>query len=276
MADRRFCPLIPEAERVRASEGMQAVAGRQHQNCVDVCAERGMLCGRNDFWWLNTCSGGRAGLPYSICLGRQSSGDLLKGCRDEGLQSPGPCWGLGTVPRGRLPGDSPSPPPGAPQPGPAAASACYDCSLASPCSAAQALSLRAWLHCGAGSRCARLRGRRQPDAVPVLPHHAGKVQRGAGWVCEAQCRRVSVNQEGRQSRHQTLQPSWLRVVQGGPMLRCADMCNVPATLPCLLQKASTCSAKHAATARLCPCVPLPADKRRQTLQHRERIQDSAG
>ncbi|KAI3435729.1 hypothetical protein D9Q98_001787 [Chlorella vulgaris] len=136
MADRRFCPLIPEAERVRASEGMQAVAGRQHQNCVDVCAERGMLCGRNDFWWLNTCSVLRKHFPCE------------HGCTVE----------LG------------------------------------------------------------------PD-VPA-------------YVAAA---------------NQTLFQYCL-----------------------ITQKASTCSAKHAATARLCPCVPLPADKRRQTLQHRERIQDSAG
>jgi hypothetical protein len=41
-------------------------------------------------------------------------------------------------------------------------------------------------------------------------------------VCEAQCKRGSLNQEGRQSRHQPLQPSWLRVVQGGAN---AQMCR---------------------------------------------------
>ena len=61
MADRRFCPLLPEQEKLRPTGGMQSVAAARNQSCAAACGARGLLCRSPDFWFVNMCSGEVAG-----------------------------------------------------------------------------------------------------------------------------------------------------------------------------------------------------------------------
>ncbi|GAB4822166.1 hypothetical protein N2152v2_009212 [Parachlorella kessleri] len=56
VADRRFCPLLPEHEKLRPTADMQPVAAERNQSCAAACVARGLLCRSPDFWFVNMCS----------------------------------------------------------------------------------------------------------------------------------------------------------------------------------------------------------------------------
>lgn len=63
VADRRFCPLLPQEQQLPPTEGMRPLPGRAWQSCKDVCAEGGLVCAPRDFWWLNSCAVMRKHFP---------------------------------------------------------------------------------------------------------------------------------------------------------------------------------------------------------------------
>ncbi len=56
IADKRFCPLLPEHMRILPSADVAVVAAAPATDCDDTCERAGQMCSPNDMPWLNNCN----------------------------------------------------------------------------------------------------------------------------------------------------------------------------------------------------------------------------